>query len=313
MQHYFLRPAADLYSSPWDVPGGAVSDKQNLMDTHCQVIYDMYDRLVEQHPAQVSKKTLGQVFGLDFNQYTFRPLPLENRSDLPVKPLKLCIVTSLHGHEQACSWTAAHFFRLMYADKTDPVLAFLRRNVIFEVIPVANPWGFTNNQRKNANGIDLNRNFQEYFIYGGDPEGKYYGGAAPCTEQEIRLLMDFIAENMDAAAVLDYHNIGKGYPLIYAYQEKDTALAHSVFATLTDKWVQEYPQFPTDRILGRIRPNGQEGMFADHLLAKGLWAITLETPWCMPDVGAEKYDAATIRCALDVLANTIYAIVSNVD
>lgn len=312
MQHYLLRPPAERYSSPWDVPGGSVNDAVNLVDCPCQVIYDLYDRLVEAHPAQVSKKTLGQVSGLDFNQYTFRPLPLENTSDHGLKPLKLCIVTSLHGYEQACSWTTAHFFRLMYEDKTDPVLAFLRRNVVFEVIPVANPWGFTNNQRKNANGVDLNRNFEEYFIYGGNPEHKYYGGAAPCTEKEIQLLIDFVAENMDAAAVLDYHNIGKGYPLLYVYQEKDVSLAHSVFTTLTDKWVEEYPQFPTDRILGRVRPNGKEGMFADHLLAKGLWGITLETPWCMPDVGAEKYDAATIRCALDVLANTIYAIVCNI-
>ena len=118
-------------------------------------------------------------------------------------------------------------------------------------------------------------------------------------------------ENLDAEAVFDYHNIGKGYPLLYVYTEKEMPLALSVFTELTEMWKKEYPEFPDDRILGRVRPNGKEGMFADYLLDKGLWALTLETPWCMPDIGKEQYDSATIRCAVDVLVNTITAIVNS--
>lgn len=310
-RYYFLNKPQGIYSAPMTVPGGSVSDEVKLTRSDCNVIYDLYDDLLRRFPQFVTKTTMGQVSGYDFNRYTFRNFPPENTSDFPVRPFKICIVTSIHGYEQGCAWTAAQFFRLMLETPDDPTLDFLRRNVVFEVIPVANPWGFSHNQRRNEAGVDLNRNFEKDFIYGMDPASMYYGGEAPCTEEETKLLMRFIEENMDAEAVFDYHNIGKGYPLFYVYTEKEMSLALSVFTELTEKWTKEYPEFPGDRILGRVRPNGKEGMFADYLLDKGLWALTLETPWCMSDIGKEQYDSATIRCAVDVLVNAISAIVAS--
>jgi hypothetical protein len=46
-------------------------------------------------------------------------------------------------------------------------------------------------------------------------------------------------------------------------------------------------------------------MLADYLIQNKLWVLTMETPWRMPDIGAVNYDAPTIRCALDVLVNTL--------
>ena len=143
------------------------------------------------------------------------------------------------------------------------------------------------------------------------PESSEYPGPYPASETETQLIMQLIEDNLDAQVVLDYHNIGKGYPLFYVYGQKEVQLAYGVFSTLTDKWQQEDPRFPKDRILGRVRPNGHEGMLADYLISKNLWVLTTETPWCMPDVGAEKYVAPTIRYALEVLVNTILAIVQN--
>lgn len=311
MKYYFLDIPSGIYSAPTDIPGGSISDEVMLTQSDCTVIYDIYDDLVRRFPDHVTKTTLAEISGFDFNRYTFRNYPLENTSDFPVRRFKICIVTSIHGYEQGCAWTAAQFFRLMCESETDPILNFLRRNVVFEVIPVANPWGFSHNVRRNAAGVDLNRNFEKDFIYGMDPASMYYGGQSPCTEEETRLLMQFVEDNIDAEVVFDYHNIGRGYPLYYVYTEKEMPFAHSVFATLTDKWKQEYPQLPKDRILGRVKPNGKEGMFADYLLDKGLWALTLETPLCMPVIGEEQYDSTTIRCALDVLVNSILAIVKS--
>lgn len=306
MKYYFLN---DIYSAPRDVPGGSVSDAVTLTQSDCNVIYKIYDRLAELYPEFVTGRVLGNVFGWDLKSYTIRsPLP-ENTSDFRIPTFKICIVSSIHGYEQGCAWTAAQFFRLMMEDSTDPDLAFLRRNVVFEVIPVANPSGFSKNVRCNDNGVDLNRNFEKDFVYDMDKTSKYWGGEAPCSETETQLLMQFIRENTDAQVVIDYHNIAKGWPLLYVYGEEDVSLARSVFTTLTDKWVNEYPELPQNEILGRIKPNGGEGMFADFLGAEGLWALTLETPWCMPVIGKEQYDSTTIRCAVDVLANTILAIV----
>ena len=300
---------AGLYSSPQDVPGGASQDEVVLTQSNPQVVYDIYDKLVEAYPQFVTKQVMGEVGDLVINRYTFSNYPLENTSGFAVKPLKICIVTNVHGSEQGCAWTAAHFFRLMYENPGDPHLSFLRRNVTFDVIPVANPWGFANNTRKNPNGVDLNRNFGIEWHGKKPPESSEYAGPYPRSETETQVLMKFISENTDAQVVLDYHNIGRGYPLFYVYEQKDAQLAYGVFAALSEKWQQEYPEFPKDRILGRIKPNGHEGMFADYLMFKKLWVLTVETPQTMPDIGKEKYDASTIRCALDVLVNTILAIV----
>ena len=306
MKYFFLN---STYSAPRSIPGGSAEDTVTLTQSDCSVIYEIYDELVAKYPAFVSKKVLGNVFGWYLNSYRIgSPLP-ENTSDFAIPRFKICIVTSIHGYEQGCAWTAAQFFRLLMENTDDPVLAFLRRNVVFEVIPVANPSGFSRNARCNDNGVDLNRNFEKDFVYDMDRNSKYWGGEVPCSETETQLIMQFIRENSDAQVVLDYHNIAKGWPLLYVYGETDVSLARSVFTTLTDKWVAEYPQLPKNEILGRIKPNGGEGMFADFLGEEGLWALTLETPWCMPVIGKEKYDAVTIRCAVDVLVNTLLAIV----
>lgn len=303
---YFLLD--HTYSAPWDVPGGSVEDAVTLTKSDCGVVYDIYDALVEKHPEFVTKRVLGTAFGWELNAYTVAsPLP-ENTSNFSIPRIKICLVSSIHGYEQGCAWTAAHFFRLML-ETDDPELMFLRRNVVFEVIPVANPSGFSKNARCNDNGVDLNRNFEKDFVYDMDRSSKYWGGEAPCSEKETQLIMHFIREHTDAQAVIDYHNIAKGWPLLYVYNEADVSLARSVFTTLTDKWAAEYPQLPKNEILGRIKPNGGEGMFADFLKEENLWALTLETPWCMPVIGKEKYDATTVRCAVDVLANTLLAIV----
>lgn len=309
MKYYFLEDFIGTYSAPKDIPGGSVHDNVNLLESDCNVIYNIYDELVEKYPHYVTKKKLGEAFSWDMNSYTIANFDLENKSYFPLQRFKICIVTSIHGYEQGCAWTTAQFFKLLCENTDNSALNFLRRNVVFEVLPIANPWGFSHNERKNGHGIDLNRNFKEHFVYNADPSTGYYGGESPCSETETKLIMDFIENNLDAQVVLDYHNIAKGYPLFYVHNQKDVPLAYSVFSTLTDKWKKEYPQFPQDRILGLVRPSATAGKFADYLIGKNLWGLTMETPWCMPDIGEEKYDSATIRTALEVLVNTLLAIV----
>ena len=301
--------ADKIYSAPKNIPGGSLNDQVKLTKSTCQVIYDIYDSLCEKYPLYASKAELGEVFGLKLNSYSFKNFELENFSEFQPKPYNIVIVTSIHGYEQGCAWTAAHFFKEMCENTEDEILRFLKRNVVFEVIPVLNPWGFNHNDRKNGNQVDLNRNFHIGFTGEKDVNSEIYPGKNPLSEKETQIVTKFIEENSDAQVVLDYHNIYGGYPLFYVYGQKDVQLAKSVFSALTDKWTREYPQLPKDKILGLVRPNGNSGMFADYLLSKGLWVLTMETPWCMPDIGKEQYDQPTIKCALEVLVNTLYTIV----
>ncbi len=307
---YFPGVPAGCYSAPKDLPGVSCEDPFDLNESAPQAIYDIYDALAQDYPQFVKKQALGLVSGLEMNRYSFSNFPLDNASPFPHEQFKICIVTSIHGSEKGCAWTAAKFFDLMYRS-CDPHLQFLRRNVVFEVLPVANPYGFANNQRKNENEVDLNRNFAAGFIPGKDISSTEYGGPFPYSETETQLVMQFIEDNLDARVVLDYHNMGKRYPLFFVYGQKDVQLAYGVFTMLTDQWQAEYPEFSGNRLIGYVRPNGNEGMFADYLLEKKLWPITLETPMKMPVIGKEKYDAVTMRCALELLVNTLMTIVTN--
>ncbi len=300
-----------LYSAPSTVKGGSLSDEIKLTKSDCSVIHNIYDALVGKYPQYITKTKLGEAFGDDINCYTINNFSMKNFSSIPSKRFKILIVNSIHGYEQGCAYTTAQFFNEMLNNQDDEFLGYLLRNVEFKVVPVLNPWGFKNNDRKNGNQVDLNRNFPQGFTGLNDKNDEIYPGENPFSETETQIIAKFIEDNLDADVVLDYHNIYGGYPLFYVYGEKDVQLAQAVFTELTNKWVKEYPALPKNEILGLVRPNGNSGMFADFLLSKNLWVLTMETPWTMPVIAKEQYDTVTIKCALEVLANTIYTIVNS--
>jgi len=306
-RYYFLDDLNGLFDCPTSVSGGSVTDDVMLTQSDCNVIYDMFDELVSKYPNYVTKTTLGEVSGYPYNKYTFDFLPLINESDSECKKMKFVIVAGIHGYEQGTSWCAANFFKLL-CESSDERLGFMKRNIVFEVVPVANPYGFSHNQRKNENGVDLNRNFDSDWVAGNNPEDDYYGGAAANSEAETQLLIQFLNENLDADYVIDYHNIAGGYPMFYLHDDEQTRLCNSVFSALTNKWTGEYSGFPTDRLLGYCK-TGQNSTLGAYARKLKMRAFTLETPWIMPVIGAIQYDKQTVVTGIEVFANTIIAII----
>ena len=125
----------------------------------------------------------------------------------------ICLEACLHGSERPCSRALLNFLiHLCDNWQSDKYLEWLRWNVRLVVIPIANPWGYVNQSRKNSRKVDLNRNFNAggawaLFPDKGQTAGDYKG-TAPYSETETRLIARNMLEHADATAYYDLHTHG---------------------------------------------------------------------------------------------------------
>jgi len=93
---------------------------------------------------------------------------------------KVVLIAVMHGNEPAP--------RRILMDLVDgaPV-----HDLNLWVVPVYNPDGLARHTRKNAHGVDLNRNFPSHWV---DLDGNYESGPSAGSEPETRALMAFFDE-----------------------------------------------------------------------------------------------------------------------
>lgn len=84
-------------------------------------------------------------------------------------------IAALHGNERGIAPAAMGFTNTVVPDGVN---AF--------VLPIANPDGWAANQRRNANGVDLNRNFPVQW------RRNVISGPSPASEPETRAMMDLV-------------------------------------------------------------------------------------------------------------------------
>ena len=84
-------------------------------------------------------------------------------------------------------------------------LDWLKRQKKFKqdwlLIPCINPEGAKHNQRTNAKGVDLNRNFPSKNWTGEHKEPRYYPGPSAMSEPEVKALVDLIEKTKPALIV----------------------------------------------------------------------------------------------------------------
>lgn len=138
---------------------------------------------VPDRPAVVAKRVLGQ-------SVQGRPIVAwhlgEGRRDVPT----VVLISTMHGNEGATRQI------LQALVDGDPV-----HDVDLWVVPTYNPDGLAAGSRKNAHGVDLNRNYPFRWA---DLDGTYESGPRPGSEPETKAMMAFLRD-VRPDHVLSFH------------------------------------------------------------------------------------------------------------
>ena len=185
-------------------------------------LYDEYDALCTAHPDFVRDIT-NVAHGLEgatettygglcsdgvqkVKVYEFREVdPLRNEANnewSETKP-KILLISGIH-------WEWGGVYALFYALKeitTNPALRYIRRNMHFVVMPITNPYCFTNYKNSggghyNKNGVEIHNNFEVDFNGASDATD----GAEPLSEVETRYINNVMRKHSDAAYMVSCHS-----------------------------------------------------------------------------------------------------------
>ncbi|MGP9696230.1 M14 family metallopeptidase [Halomonas sp. AOP27-A1-34] len=208
--------------------------------------------------------------GSEIRMYTFDP-PALSESDFvrlhTPKPIEIVLTAGLHGNETGAQIGTMIFInRLINEWRDDPRLATLRWGCRLKIIPCANPDGIDDGTRRNANGVDINRNFPVGWDIGG---GLSPGDSGPsaASESETRALMSVPELTPDAVCYIDYHtHFNNSFNQWFASAfQRDVNLAvehiREQFAKEASILGLDAPMFETARIQERTQFGGMLGQW----------------------------------------------------
>lgn len=205
------------YSSEWYKAQGD-SYEGFTINTLCSEMVTAWDALVSGSNGYITKDTIGTSSN-NQTMYCYKLIPAVYRNGTGTgspgsKAPIILIVPSQHGFEKSAAFGTYYFARdLVYNYDKNPVLNSIRTKCILYIVPVANPYGFDNKTRKNANGVDLNRNWgtPDGSSGGGstDPDSPYYAGEEPFDQPETQAIKAIIDATPNMFYVIDYHTNGQ--------------------------------------------------------------------------------------------------------
>lgn len=182
----------------------------DIAGTHA-AIYNRYNALMAAYPDYITRSTLGQD-GLanPIYAYRFAPAALVQGAGVTAGQIahpQIVLAGGTHGHE-----IYARIAALTLMDdianrwQADPILDALRWGCEIIAIPCINPSGIDLGTRKNANGVDLNRNQpQGWESAPSDPTSNQYRGPSPLSEPESVVVASLPSLYPDASFWIDYH------------------------------------------------------------------------------------------------------------
>lgn len=171
-----------------------------------------FSGLASSYPDYVTETLLGKDASNTYDIYKYE-LELNPPIDdayvsVMEKDKPVFIITSgLHGNEHDAVDEVYHFMKDLCENYMDSdYFDYLRNNVKFVIVPISNPWGYTNLTYNNSNDVNLNKNFEHGFnqVTGGTGSQQNTGANA-YSETETVLLKGVFDEYSDAIFHLECH------------------------------------------------------------------------------------------------------------
>ena len=231
----------------------------NYYDDNHELVYGLFDDLMDQAPGYITKTELGKTdIGTPVYEYFFDPQRAPERGAKGFyKPYpKILIGASIHGGENLGVVTLYYLMeRIVNGWKDDEALEYLRHNVRFAICPLRSPDDFDRKSYANHNGVNINRNFSWGWEERNDPtKGPY-----PFSEVEARIQRDWLHSHDDAIHHIDVHvrggrqTVADDAMIDIRYEgEHDVQPAENLVMKLSRRWQKRYPQLP-NHPLGYIR------------------------------------------------------------
>lgn len=169
----------------------AVIANGNMLST----VYAFFDALAADFPTSVSMSLLGtDVTGLEIREYVIKPQTINKMASAPASINQfpeIMMFSGQHGQEHTAVVNLMIFCdEMMRNPNSSDLYATLRTSAVLRIMPAMNPWGVKNLDRRNSNGVDLNRNFPAgWATASGDK------GSAPLSEMESVILANWVTAN----------------------------------------------------------------------------------------------------------------------
>lgn len=268
---------APLFTLENDLPGYSA----NNGDITVTRVLEKYNELATANPDYITKTELGaDISGNMLYRFDFvEPEQKHTNTGYSQNKPKVILISGVHP-EYGGIWC---LYNAMNEITNNPELIDLRRNVHFIVVPIVNYYGCLNYNRKNANGVDLARNFEIGFVASTDTSSNTYGGATPLSELECQYIDTLLSQNTDAVCFASCHSFQSGgesgndamwgaSATLY-----ETNLTMKVIDKLSRVWKTKYDCIPSDvRYLGTTSLDAPNGSESKQAMKYGIQGLTLE-------------------------------------
>ena len=290
-------------------------------------VHGMYDQLMADHPEYITRRNIGTSSDgtSPIYAYTFKRGEVPGDTDGSVnaaqtRDLPLGIIFSAtHGHESASVANVYAFAKMLCENWQDyPALDAIRWNCEVIIVPIVNAYGWNGRgdvnvwRRKNANEVDINRNFPRGWVRT-TPGTATWSGEEPLSEPESQAVWGLLNEVKDRAVFgIDSHNFSsnensKWRQIWEVYSHPMTMeVGKSIVQLMSRRWKERYDWIDVPESYYGYVQEGAPGTMAQGMAELGIPGSTLETNnLTFLDNSGVDYSSRAMTLGLDTIVNHI--------